>query len=184
MRRSARASLVAALCLGLFQIITTLTINAQEATAAATHRVFIPYVMSSAVAPQLSWANEALVALSEINRLRQAVGCPALQPSNELRLAAERHSEDMASSGSLSHTGSNGTDFVQRAKAANYAYTPSGETIAAGYTTSSAVITGWMNSPGHRDILTNCANNDIGVGVHVNPNSTYRYYWTAVLGRR
>lgn len=183
MRRSARAGLGAALCLGLFHAIATWTINAQEVTSASNHHIFVPHVMA-ALPPLLGWSGEELAALDELNRQRRANGCPALQASQELQLAAERHSEDMARSGNFSHTGSNGSDFVQRARDAGYLYTPTGETIGLGYTSSSAVISGWLNSPEHRKILLNCANTDVGIGLWINPNSTYRFYWTAVFGRR
>ncbi len=183
MRRSARVGLVAALCLTLIHHIATWTINAQEATLSANHRVFLPTVTRSlAVTPDQP--DETFVALEELNRQRRANGCPALQASQELQLAAVRHSEDMARSGNFSHTGSNGSDFVQRARDAGYRYTPTGETIGLGYTSSSAVINGWLNSPEHRKILLNCANTDVGIGLWINPNSAYRFYWTAVFGRR
>jgi uncharacterized protein YkwD len=184
MRRSARAGLGAALCFALLQLVATLTINAQElTTSATTYRVFVPGILVSP-ASSSNWSGEELVALAELNRQRQANGCAALQASKELQVAAVRHSEDMARSGTFSHTGSNGSNFSQRARDAGYRYTPTGETIGAGYTSSAAVVLGWMNSQGHRDILMNCANNDIGIGLHVNSGSPYRYYWTAVLGRR
>ena len=40
-----------------------------------------------------------------------------------------------------------------------------GENCAKGSKTPDAVVTGWMNSKGHRNAILNAENTDIGVGV-------------------
>jgi uncharacterized protein YkwD len=54
------------------------------------------------------------------------------------------------------------------------------ETIAAGYTTPSAVVTGWMNSPGHRAILLDDKLREIGVSYLT--GGGWGTYWTADFG--
>ncbi|HWO51801.1 MAG TPA: CAP domain-containing protein [Ornithinibacter sp.] len=52
----------------------------------------------------------------------------------------------------------------------------SGENIAAGYGTPAAVMTGWMNSSGHRANIVNCSSAAIGKG------GSYGTYWTQDVG--
>ena len=52
----------------------------------------------------------------------------------------------------------------------------SAENIAAGQRTPAEVMTAWLNSPGHRANILNCASVAIGVGR--NSASTYGIYWT------
>jgi uncharacterized protein YkwD len=50
----------------------------------------------------------------------------------------------------LSHTGSDGSSFVDRANRAGYRFRALAENVAAGYNTAQSVFDGWMNSSGHR----------------------------------
>ncbi|MEU4625392.1 CAP domain-containing protein [Actinoplanes sp. NPDC023801] len=105
---------------------------------------------------------------NEINRLvnvqRSNNGCTALTVNDQLTAAARSHSAWMAQTGTLSHTGSGGSTFVTRVKAAGYAQ-PSAENIAMGYRTAAEVVNGWMNSSGHRTNILNCQSKAVGVGV-------------------
>ncbi|MEV0900538.1 CAP domain-containing protein [Actinoplanes sp. NPDC049802] len=105
---------------------------------------------------------------TEINRLtnvqRTRHGCAATKVNAQLTTAARGHSAWMARTRQFSHTGSGGSNFVKRVKAAGYAK-PSSENIAWGYRTASAVVDGWMNSPGHRANILNCKSKTVGVGV-------------------
>lgn len=47
--------------------------------------------------------------------------------------------------------------------------------IAVGYTRPASVMDGWMNSPGHKVDILNCAYTDIGVGVAKSSSATQ--YW-------
>ena len=79
----------------------------------------------------------------------------------------------------FSHTSPDGTTFVTRAKAAGYT-SPIGENIAWGYRTPEAVMTAWMNSPGHRANILNCKAKAVGVGLARKADGTP--YWTQVFG--
>ena len=78
-----------------------------------------------------------------------------------------------------------GAGLPKSAKAAGYSYSLAAENIAAGYSTPQAVVQGWMNSPGHRDNILNCALQEIGVGyrnLEIDTGSVnYHYYWTQVF---
>ena len=74
--------------------------------------------------------------------------------------------------------------FVDRIEDAGYLWSAAGENIAAGYSTPQAVVTGWMNSAGHRQNILSSAYCDLGVGYAYNRSSTYDHYWTQDFGRR
>jgi uncharacterized protein YkwD len=82
----------------------------------------------------------------------------------------------------FSHTGSDGSDFVAREIGAGYpASGPSAENIAWGYRTPQEVVTGWMNSPGHRANILNCSSVAVGVGMIRAADGSP--YWTQDFGR-
>ncbi|MDI6100287.1 CAP domain-containing protein [Actinoplanes sp. NEAU-A12] len=115
---------------------------------------------------------------TEVNRLtnieRTSHGCPALAVNAQLTEAARGHSGWMAQSGKFSHTGRSGSSFVTRVKAAGYTK-PSAENIAWGYRSASAVVDGWMKSPGHRANILNCKSKTVGVGVVYTASGTPYY---------
>ncbi|MEU7555371.1 CAP domain-containing protein [Streptomyces sp. NPDC044571] len=112
-----------------------------------------------------------------VNQERAKAGCPALTVNAKLTSAALNHSKDMAAHANMSHTGSDGSDPGERITRAGYAWMTYGENVAYGYSTPQQVMTGWMNSPGHRENILNCAFKEIGVGL-AGPNS----YWTQDFG--
>ena len=118
-------------------------------------------------------------AVTLTNQARVANGCAAVRVSGRLTTAARAHSIDMAKYGYFSHTGRDGSTFVTRAQKAGYA-NPVGENIAWGYRTADETVTGWLNSPGHRANILNCAATTVGVGVARRGDGTP--YWTQVFG--
>jgi uncharacterized protein YkwD len=114
------------------------------------------------------------------NAERAAAGCDQVDADERLRTAARGHSQDMADNDYFSHTGLDGSSFVDRAQAAGYP-SPAGENIAMGYRTPAEVMRGWMDSDGHRRNLLDCSHRDIGVGLAYDRDG--RPYWTQVFGR-
>jgi uncharacterized protein YkwD len=104
--------------------------------------------------------------LSEINATRAANGCGPVAANPQLTAAAARHANDVLENGTLSHTGSDGSSLVQRVTDAGYApYAAIGEVVFWGTGSSgspAAAVTWWMNSPGHRAIITDCGFTDAG----------------------
>ncbi|NEA14911.1 CAP domain-containing protein, partial [Streptomyces halstedii] len=105
---------------------------------------------------------EQVVAL--VNAERAKEGCGAVSGNSLLATAASRHSADMADRDYFSHTSPDGTDPGDRITAAGYRWSTYGENIAKGQTTPAAVMEAWMNSPGHRANILNCAFKELGVG--------------------
>ncbi|GAA3726241.1 hypothetical protein GCM10022225_04110 [Plantactinospora mayteni] len=117
--------------------------------------------------------------LAIVNRERAANGCGAVVVNADLAKAARLHSQDQGEHTNMSHTGSDGSDFVERARRAGYDR-PIGENVAMGYENAAAVMDGWMNSSGHRANILNCDAKAMGVGVATGADG--RLYWTQMFG--
>ncbi|GAA2324459.1 CAP domain-containing protein [Streptomyces kunmingensis] len=103
--------------------------------------------------------------VADVNERRAEAGCRPVRLRSSLNRAARAHSADMARSGRLEHTGSDGSDPLQRMRAAGYRPAYAGEAIADGADTASAVVTLWMDSPSHRDLILTCRFTHAGVGM-------------------
>jgi uncharacterized protein YkwD len=119
--------------------------------------------------------------VGSINANRAAVGAPPLVRCGALDGAAQAHSQDQATTNTMTHTGSDGSTIGVRANRAGYiGWTALGENVAAGYTSVDAVMSGWMNSPGHKANLLNPAFRHVGVGRADSAGG--RPYWTQDFG--
>ncbi|MEU7868377.1 CAP domain-containing protein [Dactylosporangium sp. NPDC049140] len=78
----------------------------------------------------------------------------------------------MVSRNFFDHTGSGGSNFVQREVAAGCTAGASAENIAWGYRTAQDVVTGWINSPGRRADILNCTSVAVGVGLAYKADGT------------
>lgn len=136
-----------------------------------------PVVSKQPSTPTAAPSGPAAEVVALVNKERAKAGCSALTVNEKLTAAALNHSKDMAAHSNMSHTGSDGSDPGQRITRAGYAWMTYGENVAYGYSTPEQVMTGWMNSPGHRENILNCAFKEIGVGL-AQPNS----YWTQDFG--
>lgn len=114
-----------------------------------------------------------------VNKERSAAGCGPLGEDAQLRDAAQGHSDDMAARDFFDHTNPDGDGPGERVTASGYRWSTYGENIAKGQGTPEAVMTSWMNSPGHRANILNCAFEEIGVGVHEGDGGPY---WTQNFG--
>nr|WP_309227111.1 CAP domain-containing protein [Micromonospora thermarum] len=111
------------------------------------------------------------------NAERAKAGCGALSIDDKLMTAAQRHSQDQADHQNMSHTGSDGSDPGDRIDRVGYEWRTYGENVAWNQKTPAAVMDAWMNSPGHRANILNCAFTEIGVGIA----SSNGPYWTQVF---
>ncbi len=114
--------------------------------------------------------------LSLTNTERAKAGCGPVKADDRLARAAQLHSEDMSANNYFSHTGQNGSSFVDRAKAQGHP-SPGAENIARGQSSAASVMDAWMNSEGHRANILNCSLKSLGVGVTRND-----WTWTQVFG--
>jgi uncharacterized protein YkwD len=80
---------------------------------------------------------------------------------------------------SFSHTRPNGTKFYTVFEGL-YDYRMIGENLAAGFTSASSVVSGWMNSEGHRANILKEDYTEIGIGIK--KDSAGRLYWVQIFG--
>ncbi|MEU2791694.1 sigma-70 family RNA polymerase sigma factor [Streptomyces sp. NPDC007100] len=116
-----------------------------------------------------------------VNTERAKQGCGPVSENSQLDTAAARHSQDMDARNYFDHTSPDGRDPGDRIKAAGYQWSTYGENIARGQRTPADVMKSWMNSPGHRANILNCAFKETGVGAHDGPGGPT---WTQVFGAR
>ncbi len=130
--------------------------------------------------------------LQQINAARAAArscggtAMPAVAPlawNDALFSAAARHSIDMAVNNYFSHTGLDGRSASQRIAAEGYAWSWVGENIAAGQTSVSTVMSGWLASAGHCANIMRAEYQHVGVSCVQRSGTTYGRYWTMTLAR-
>ncbi len=133
--------------------------------------------------PQSSYA-EAIV--EAMNRERAAYGLGPLQLEPRLSLAAEDRVEDMMAKRYFDHVSPDGVNPFSWVKARGYRYRMIGENLALGYTSSQSVVTGWMNSPGHRANILKDGFDEVGIAfADSSPRRGYRGpLVVALYGRR
>jgi len=119
---------------------------------------------------------EQLYAL--INDIRADNGLKALTVNYPLETSSGLHSDDMAVNHFISHTGSDGSTFWQRAVAAGYTGHHGGEIIMMA-ASPQAAVDWWMSDGPHRDMILSDTD-DFGAG--------YSYcgsgYFTVDFGHR
>jgi uncharacterized protein YkwD len=126
--------------------------------------------------PPASTSNDAIAIT---NQERANAGLAPLSANGSLNTAAAVHSADQAARNQMTHTGSNGSNAGDRIRAAGYQPSTWGENVAAGYSSASSVVAGWMGSSGHRANILNPAFTQIGVASATSADGTR--YWTMVL---
>jgi uncharacterized protein YkwD len=159
-------------------VTPTTTAPAAPLATPTPHVIGSPKITAASSAPAKSAksAKKTATATGGMSALEQRVlvltngerakhGCGALRGDSRLAAAARAHSADMAVHHYFDHNSQDGTTPWDRIKRAGYTQ-PGAENIAMGYPTAAAVMTGWMNSPGHRANILNCKLRALGVGVH------------------
>jgi uncharacterized protein YkwD len=108
---------------------------------------------------------------------------PALAWNGALGNAALAHSLDMAKQRYFSHQGKDGRAVGDRAQHAGYRWRRVGENIATGQETPAAVVSGWLDSPGHCANLMHPDFTQMGAGYAIDhARDPPRAYWTQVFG--
>lgn len=128
-----------------------------------------------------SSSQDAYGVIDAVNNLRAFQGLPAYIISSALMSIAQRQAEYMASSGSVTHTGPDGSRPYQRALAAGYSieggYPPYffSENIQSGGTdlTPAAVVQIWTGDDPHMHTMNSPMLQEIGAGVAVSGGQVY-----------
>jgi uncharacterized protein YkwD len=132
--------------------------------------------------PQPADHDQIIAALVDAhNKERAGKALPPLTVSPALSKAAQLHSDDQATHGFMSHTGSDRSSPFDRMEQQGYRYSYAGENVAWGQADVPAVMRAWMGSLGHRFNILSKNYTEIGVGV--TNDAQGRPYWTADFGR-
>lgn len=154
----------------------------------------------SVVTPNLAGARAALATttqqqevLSYINQARSKPcqcgattypAVPALTLDSQLNSASDKFALDLATYNYFSHTGRDGSQPWDRMTREGYSWRAAGENIAAGYSTTRAVVDGWLKSEGHCKNIMSANFKNVGVGYAYSTSSTYKHYWVTDFGTR
>lgn len=102
--------------------------------------------------------------LASTNAQRSSNGIAVLGINSMLNSAAQAKANDMITLDYWSHTTPGGKEPWTFIADAGYGYKTAGENLAYGFDNGSTTITGWMNSPPHRQNLLNTAFTEVGFG--------------------
>ena len=139
-------------------------------TAAAIVAIqLVGYVSQTHAAPGHVLAYATDINTSELftltNQERADNGLPALHLDNRLNTSATLKANDMFANNYWAHVSPSGVQPWYWFGQAGYSYSYAGENLAKDFDTSSGVMDGWMNSPGHRANILNPNYTDIGFAV-------------------
>ena len=116
------------------------------------------------------------------NLERKQKELPPMEANALLNKVAQAHSENMAKQGKLDHKLDDMTP-LKRLRAAGYTQGRAYENIAQGDAGVSVekIMTGWMESKGHRENILNTVCTEIGVGIAMGENG--QVYYTQLFGQ-
>jgi uncharacterized protein YkwD len=103
-----------------------------------------------------------------LNEQRAGAGLAPLTDDRHLARAARRFSGAMVRERFFDHVSPEGSTVTDRVRQAGFPGRTLGETIAWGsyeYSTPEAIVQGWMDSPGHREIIMDGRFRRVGLGV-------------------
>jgi len=88
----------------------------------------------------------------------------------------------MAQHGSFDHRGTDGSQPAERVTATGYRWRTTGENIAVGQSNADAVVTAWLESPGHCTNIMGPQFTQMGVAFALTPVGKPTIYWAQVFG--
>ena len=141
-----------------------------------------PALQPTAIPPAPDIGSAELELFNRTNALRAQNGLPPYRMVNRLNAAAERHSQDMAGTGNISHAGSDGSSVKQRVMDTGYGNWPVGENVFGGVATVDDVWQFWSSDPDHRSQLLSIQFVDVGIFVEKGNRNTL--YYTMDFGGR
>jgi uncharacterized protein YkwD len=144
---------------------TTTTTN--QATTKPATPVTKPSSQATTQQYDSSFASQVL---KLVNQERAKGGLQALTMSDALVAPANKRAQEIKTQ--FSHTRPNGSQWSTVLEEYGVSVRTAGENLAYGYNTPEAVVTGWMNSPGHRANIMNGNFNKIGIGVYKDSSGT------------
>jgi hypothetical protein len=124
--------------------------------------------------------NQVLIA---VNQERQRISIAPLVMNPQLVEAAQNHSNDMAANATLTHIGSDGSQFWERIQRAGYNLSTGAENVLARRDTNpDSIFQQWFDSTPHRANMLNA--DYVEVGIAYARSTLDDYYVTMVLAAR
>ncbi|WP_433505885.1 CAP domain-containing protein [Pseudonocardia halophobica] len=117
-------------------------------------------------------------AFALINQERAKAGCAPLRKVEKLQTAAREQSDVQARRDRMGHDGANGNSPNDRL--GGMGYHQWAENVAQ-YGSAEAAVNAWMNSPGHRANILNCAYTETGLDSE-RSKTDGQIYWTQTFG--
>ncbi len=111
--------------------------------------------------------------LQRINDLRSQNDVNGAKLNTALATAAQRHSQDMAKTGNVSHTGSDGSQPAQRIGAAGYGGSQRDEIIYGGSANANDPWYFWTNDRRSANMILNPIYTEVGIAAVTAGNQTY-----------
>lgn len=120
-------------------------------------------------------------ALADLNAYRISKNLPPLTYDERLNKASEVHARDLASTGIISHTGTDGSGHGDRVQRQGYYFSIAGENVATGQMNWDDVFDAWKKSPGHNENLLRDDVSEFGLALVYEPTTTYSTYWAMLV---
>jgi len=114
-----------------------------------------------------------------VNKARADEGLAPLTGFSLLQKANDIRAEELVEQ--FSHTRPDGSNCFTVLDELGVSYHYTGENIAAGYSDPEDVMTGWMNSSGHKANILNVNFRHIGVGYHYDSSTSYKRFWSQLF---
>jgi uncharacterized protein YkwD len=140
----------------------------------------LPVTITPTTPASSSVTDTANELLRRINTLRIQNGLQTVSLNTALTTAAQRHSQDMANSGNISHTGSDGSTPEQRMRAAGYLGSTGEEAIYGGRATVDDAWYFWTTDRVHANMLLKPEYTVVGIAA---VNAADRSYYTMDFGK-
>lgn len=113
-----------------------------------------------------------------VNKERNIIGLPSLSKNTILSDAANVRAVEIESL--FSHDRPDGSSgFTVLSEFDIFTYSSAGENIAFGQTSATQVMSGWMNSPGHKSNILSSGFDTIGIGCY--KSSSGQIYWVQLF---
>lgn len=103
--------------------------------------------------------------LDQTNEVREQSGESTLVLNEKLNQAAYLKAKDMYANQYWAHNAPDGTQPWKWLGDVNYNYSEAGENLAKNFTSTSAVMTAWMNSPEHKANIVKPSYEDVGFAI-------------------
>lgn len=149
----------------------------------AISMVFIGLILLHIALPTVAQAAITDAIVVEVNVLRQAARVQSVTINAALMQAAQTHSDDMAQAGVLSHVGTDGSQFWERAAQAGYPMTTGAQNVLARNTSDARIVVEqWQQSAANNANLISADYVEIGVGASLGTDGNT--YYTLLVGSR